>query len=145
MWANERTRPRFIDNILIQSQKLYGWQNGTRQHYVTTLLVSINLYIQKLWPLYTLENGFQSVCVCVAVCVWMHACACCVNKKVATLCPLTDPIYISVQLTLTCLICTRSYCFCFFLPTTGATFFMISNTTYLVHHTVGRPPSAIAS
>ena len=36
MWVNERTRPRFIDNILVQSQKLlYGLQNGTRQHYVT--------------------------------------------------------------------------------------------------------------
>ena len=92
----------------------------------------------------------------------MHACACCVNKKVATLYPFTDPIYISVQLTLTFLIWARFYCFCLFflLPTTGATFFMINNTTYLVHHTVlgftlfyfcsafrclGRPPNAIAS
>ena len=36
MWANEWTRPRFIDNIVVQSWKLLcGWQNGTKQHYVT--------------------------------------------------------------------------------------------------------------
>ena len=77
MWANERTRPRFIDNILVQSRKLYGWQNGTRQHYVTlpgstasygerkqtrTFENHANLlaYLTN-WPLYTPENGFRDV------------------------------------------------------------------------------------
>ena len=84
MWANEWTRPRIIDNIVIQSWKLLcGWQNGTRQHYVHYLgvqqaMVSVHRPVHSkitvtcmlTWQtdrwrtLYTPANGFQSITLC---------------------------------------------------------------------------------
>ena len=81
MWAKRMNSPMlYWQNILVQSRKLYGWQNRTRQHYVTlpgstasygerkqtrTFENHANLlaYLTN-WPLYTLENGFWGVIKC---------------------------------------------------------------------------------
>ena len=73
----ERMNSLYWQNILVQSWKLYGWQNGTRQHYIT-LPGSAMSYVEHIqtrtfenhanvfayltnWPLYTLQNGFRGV------------------------------------------------------------------------------------
>ena len=70
----------YWQNILVQSRKLYGWLNRTRQHYVTspgsmarygectqtcTFENHANLlaYLTN-WLLCTLENGFQGIIKC---------------------------------------------------------------------------------
>jgi len=81
MWANDRTRPRFIDRIYLFSCESFDcWQNRTRQHYVTLFGRTVSYggrkqtrtfenhdnllaYLTNL-PVYTPENGFRSIIKC---------------------------------------------------------------------------------